>query len=75
MGSETPDWLTSEGGDHRDRYPLPDSAASRTRYDARLAIPGNGSMEQQKQSATGVEMQRELFHLVAPKEPVSTEYY
>jgi carbamoyl-phosphate synthase small subunit len=33
-------------------------------------VPGNGSVEQQKRSATGVEMQRELFRLVAPSEPV-----
>jgi carbamoyl-phosphate synthase small subunit len=28
-------------------------------------VPGNGSVEQQRRSATGVEMQREPFHLVA----------
>jgi carbamoyl-phosphate synthase small subunit len=33
-------------------------------------VPGNGSVEQQKRSATGVEMHRDLFRLVAPREPV-----
>src|SRR5262245_41952796 len=31
-------------------------------------VPGNGSVEQEKRSAMGVEMQRELFRLVTPKE-------
>ena len=66
------DWLTSEG--------VPAITGIDTRSLIRRLrehgtmrgwlVPGNGSMEQQKQFATGVEMQRELFHLVAPKEPV-----
>jgi carbamoyl-phosphate synthase small subunit len=66
------EWLTSEGVpgitgiDTR-------SLIRRLREDGTMRgwlVPGNGSVEQQKQVAIGVEMQRELFHLVAPKEPV-----
>ena len=66
------DWLTSEGVpaitgiDTR-------SLTRRLREHGTLRgylVPGNGSVEQGKRAATGVEMHRELFYLVAPKEPV-----
>ena len=66
------DWLTSEG--------VPAITGIDTRSLTRRLrehgtmrgwlVPGNGSVEQEKRAATGVEMQRELFHLVAPKEPI-----
>ena len=66
------DWLTSEG--------VPAMTGIDTRSLTRRLrehgtmrgwlVPGNGSTEEQKQSATGVEMRHELFRLVTPKEPV-----
>jgi carbamoyl-phosphate synthase small subunit len=66
------DWLTSEG--------VPAITGIDTRSLTRRLqehgtirgwlVPGNGSVDQQKRSATGIEMQRELFGLVAPRELV-----
>jgi len=65
------DWLTSEG------VPAITGIDTRT-LTRRLRehgtmrgwlVPGT-SVEQEKRAATGVEMQRELFRLVAPREPV-----